>query len=478
MIKAFHKEITDNQETNIILSSQKKALKLFREAAVRVPAYGKFLKSHKVNPNGIRTFKDLQNIPYTDKKNYIDLYPLHERVWDADVSQFIMMNSSSGTTGLPYYWPSGEKHFEYASHVHDYLFTTNFQIKEKKTLLIICFGMGTWVAGIYTLLSSYLLHTKKYPLTIITPGFDKKETLRILHAVRGEYEQVIIAGIPTFVKDLLEEWKKENKRKMYPIRILLSGEGFSESWRSYVLSLVGQKHKTDCISILGSAEGSVMGFETKLSIHLRSFVSDNPTFCAEIFGKERVPSLTQFDPRSRFFEEHNGELLLTADLGVPLIRYNMHDIGSVKTYSEMRNLFGRKNNRLFDKQLQLPFISVFGRGKFSATIYAANIYSENVREVLIHEKVNSFVTGRFIIETVFEKNQNHSLHFHVELMEGIGQSEKIKTLLRDIFVSEVRKRNTEYNRILLEYGERAHPVVRLWEYGHPEKFPKKQKKTS
>ena len=58
-------------------------LKLFHEAARRVPAYKDFLKKNKVNPAKIKTFKDFQFVPPISKKNYLRQYPLEKLVWDA-----------------------------------------------------------------------------------------------------------------------------------------------------------------------------------------------------------------------------------------------------------------------------------------------------------------------------------------------------------------------------------------------------------
>jgi len=193
--------------------------------------------------------------------------------------------------------------------------------------MIICFGMGTWIAGIYTTLTTLVTHINGLPIAVITPGFNKEETLRILETLAPQYEQVIIAGIPTFIKDLLEQWSASSaKHKVKHIKLLFAGEGFSEDWRSYVLHLIDSKdYCHDAISILGSADASIMGFETAESITLRRLASTNSTVRNQLFHNERLPALAAFIPTQRFFETEHNELLLSADRSIPLIRYNIHD---------------------------------------------------------------------------------------------------------------------------------------------------------
>ncbi|HEX8201870.1 MAG TPA: hypothetical protein VF590_15445, partial [Isosphaeraceae bacterium] len=58
------------------------ALRTFREAARRVPAYRDFLARHGVDPIAIRTAADFAAVPPTDKTNYIERYPLEALAWD------------------------------------------------------------------------------------------------------------------------------------------------------------------------------------------------------------------------------------------------------------------------------------------------------------------------------------------------------------------------------------------------------------
>lgn len=461
--------------------SQEIALKLFHSAAKHVPAYKKFLKSQEIRPESIKTIEDFKKVPIIDKKNYIDLYPAKELVWGGDLSKNFVINTSSGTTGKPYFWPTSNIEYKEGAEIHETIYKDYFHIDKKQTLLLVCFGMGTWVAGSYTFMSSYLVGKKGYPLTIMTPGFNKKEILRILETLPENFEQTIIAGYPTFVKDVMEEFHKTPMAKKIHIKFLFAGEGFTEDWRSYVLELVNNKnYLNDSINVLGSADMAIMGFETPASIYVRRILSKDVNIAKELFGQERVPSIENYIASHRYFETNKNEILVTANRSIPLIRYNIHDEGGLTSFEEIADVLKNhgidlfehlKRNNLNDFSLNLPLIYVFGRGRFTATIYAANIYPENVKDVLTDKEIIKHVTGKFILETKYTSKQEHYLQLNIELVENGKKDYKLAQKIAAIFLHKVAQKNSEYKRIYDEYGSRVKPKVTLFSFGETNLFP-------
>src|ERR1700683_5345074 len=95
-------------------SAEKKALRLFHDAAERVPAYKDFLKRARVNPMRITTIQGFAaDVPITDAKNYIAAYPIGQRCWDGKLATNQLIATSSGTSGEPKFWPrTGEQERE------------------------------------------------------------------------------------------------------------------------------------------------------------------------------------------------------------------------------------------------------------------------------------------------------------------------------------------------------------------------------
>ena len=331
--------------------------------------------------------------------------------------------------------------------------------------------MGTWVAGIYTFLSSYLFSNKN-TVGLMTPGFNRNETVRILNEISPLYDQTILAGYPTFIKDLLEQYNNQKKAtKKLNIKFLFAGEGFTESWRDYVMDMVGNKNiLTDSVNILGSADASLMGFETKASIQIRRWTQSDASLAFKIFKSERIPSLQNYIPSLRFFDTYQNELLLSANRVIPFIRYNIHDIGSILSYDQVKTICHDSGYTLENDNIELPFVYVYGRGKFTTTIYAVNIYPENVRDVLFHKEIRNFITGKFLIETKNTDDHKQYLDLKIELADGIKNTEKLADTIALTFIKVVSKVNREYHRVYQEYGSSVKPKISLYSYQDPQYF--------
>jgi phenylacetate-CoA ligase len=458
-----------------------RALEVFHQAADRVPAYRDFLRRRGVRPQAVQTYHDFLRLPVTDKPGYIDHYPLEMLVWDGRLSQNCMVHSSSGTTGRPYYWPCSAREMDDAASLYEQIYRDSFGLEDRPTLLMICFGMGTWIAGSYTHAASQLVSRKGHELCIATPGFNKEESLRILSDLAPAFRQTIIAGIPSFVKDLMDAYRAAGPLRAGSIRFLLAGEGFTERWRDHILALAGGGDVyRDAVSILGSADAGLIAHETPASIAIRRWAAEDDIVRHALFGTERLPALFNYATTRRFFEADGDELLLTADRALPLVRYQTHDQGGVLSFETIGQRAAQAGFSLEKKLTEeglagkdgLPqFVYVFGRGKLSATLYGANIYAETVQDSLLHDTLAPLLTGRFSLETKYDENFDQFLQIHVELAEHQRPEAGLAGRVADLFVETVRPRSSEYRRIWQEYGERAAPRVTLYPYGDRSLFP-------
>jgi phenylacetate-CoA ligase len=450
-------------------AGQETALCLFHEAARRVPAYRHFLAEHSINPDAVRTWQDFSRLPPTEKANYIDRYPLEQLVWDGDLSRAVVLNGSSGTTGTSYFWPFDSEEIEQSAQLYEFLFRSYFELDQHKTLLVICFGMGVWIAGSYTFLASQNIGCKGHDLTVVTPGFDKAETLRVLIDLAPKFEQVIIAGIPSFIKDLVDAWVQSNQPLPQVIRYFLAGEGFSERWRDYIRT---QTRAANVLSFLGSAEGGLMAFETALTQQVRSCATDAEVRTG-LFGLDRLPALFRYIPTHRFFEAHNGELLITARRALPLIRYNLHDEGGILSPETVQSIFG--NTPPFadaEPATGLPLLYVFGRGRFGTLFYGLTMYPEDVQSLLLHPQASQYVSGRFTLSSGHSDTLDPRLQIDVELAECQEPEWDLAARLVELYVSLTRQSRSEYDRICQEYNAKAWPHVVLHRYGAEPLFPR------
>lgn len=444
--------------------SQRMALDLFHEVAEKVPAYKDFLKRNKIKKELVKTFADLQNVPFTDKQNYINYYPVEKLVWPKTNISPSIISSSSGSTGEPNYWLTSLDEVSYGYEIHKFLFNNFLEVDRKKTLIIVNFAMGTWIAGIYTFLStySYLFNNKNNCVSVATPGLNKDDTLRLLYKMANFYDQILFIGYPTFVKDILDLYIPKSSYKG-KIKFIFAGEPITESWREYILSMTkSSNHLSDAIGIYGSADGALMGFETPQTITIRKQLAKNLNINKEVFGSSRVPTIaTYLSSRVNFMAE-NSELLLTTSRSLPLVRYNLHDKGGILT-SDMLSPLNFDTN-LKNKIEENPHIYIFGRDIFSVTIYAAFIYPENVKDFVMDKRVVGKITGKYSLKTEFDKNQTNYLDLKIELKPNFKPKNLSISFMQKVFVDVVTKRNSEYNHIVHEYGKKVYPKIKFVPY--------------
>jgi phenylacetate-CoA ligase len=434
-----------------------RALALFHAAARRVPAYGDFLARQGCDPARIQTSADFAAVPVMDKRNYLTQYPLPDLCWDGNLSALHMISVSSGSTGKPFFWPRGI-HQELATSISfEEIYRHTFRADERRTLVVVCFAMGTWIAGTFTYQATALLAQKGYPLTLVTPGVNRDEILRAVRELGPQFDQVVLAGYPPFVKDVLDAGRAAGMDwSAYQIKMIWAGEVFSEEWRAHTHELAGSPDPfTSSAALYGSADAAVLGHEWPLSVAVRRVLADQPDLAAAVFGEPRLPSLLQYDPELRYFEPVDGELVFTAPMGTPLIRYNIHDTGGLVPCADLlaRCRAGGRDP-LADLRAagtsgpvpDLPFVYVFGRSDFTVSFYGANIYPENVKAGLEDVRVRDRVTSKFVMYVTHDAERRERLRIHVELVPGLApdRAADLRPLLAHVIPEQVRRQNSEF----------------------------------
>ena len=287
---------TGNVVASDPLPADRSVLKLFSEAAVRVPAYKDFLKQAGVNPKSVKTIADFKQLPLVDKKNYLTKYPLAELCWDGTLDHSRIISVSSGSTGAPFFWPRSLGQDVEGAVLHARIYREIFNADHKSTLVVVCFSMGTWIAGSYTTSSTLGAIEHGLKINLVTPGMEKEEAVKAIKHLGSQYEQVIIAGYPPFTKDILDEGRNQGIRwNRLNVKFMWAGEAFSEEWRDYMLRQVGSRDPyRGGINIYGSADAAMLGHETPVSILLRRILNRRPAVSQKYFGTEVLPSLMQY----------------------------------------------------------------------------------------------------------------------------------------------------------------------------------------
>ncbi|MDN5274925.1 MAG: phenylacetate--CoA ligase [Candidatus Saccharibacteria bacterium] len=458
--------------------SEQMALDLFRTMATRVPAYKNLLDKHGIEHEKIRTYDDfVKYVPITDKDNYVGQYPLKDLCLDGDIFNNDIISVSSGSTGAPTFWPRGISQdiddSEMVARIYDTL-----KMNEKKTLLVLCFSMGTWIAGTLLMESSINYARRGNPVSVLTPGVEKINAIDLIKRLGSSYDQIVLGGYPPFAKDIIDEgtlagidWSKTKTK------LLMGGESFSEEWRDYTLELVGSANPYfDSINIFGAADIGVVGYETPLSILVRRAYNEHSVDARRLFGTEILPSIVQFDPLKRHFEKVDEELVVTSNSGIPLVRYNLKDTGGVVTHEEMirplRDYVAKSadENDVDIQKWNQPFLYLNGRKNFAVTVYGVNIYPENIKAALIMPAARTIASGKFTMGTTNDSKMDQSFEVNIELAKGVLPSDEKQLAIETAIYDTVPALNSEFRKLHEAVGDKVRPKIRLIEYGNPNYF--------
>jgi len=479
----YTQELKSKKPEHFIEEGIQGALSTFKQAAKRVPAYKDFLKNHNINPLKINTLHDFKTLPLTDKK-YLRNYKLSDLCWDSKLTELDMISTSSGSTGEPFYWPRGVEQESEVTKIYE-LFYQTLQADKKKTLVVIGYSMGTWIAGTFTLTATMRLAQKGYPITIISPGINIEEIVKAVKNLGSYFEQIVLAGYPPFIKDVIDHGKNAGiDWSALNVKFIFGAEVISDQFRKYVLRAVGKTSRkerlTDTINTYGTADAAILGFETPLSIFIRQQATDNEKLRKELFKDScRWPTLAQYDPRLKFFEEIEHRLVFTSSSGIPLIRYDIGDDGSIISFTDIIKILlkykidYKKDFKELDIQnliWKLPFVYLFGRKDLTATIYGLNVYPENIKAALESKEIQNYVTGKFTMCTEETSKHNQCLLITIELAENVEPTENLKKLTKKIVVAKLNELNSEYHKLYNSIGVKAVPKIKLAKYEDPEYF--------
>jgi phenylacetate-CoA ligase len=460
----------------------KRSLELFRKAARELPAYKHFLEMKRFDADKVQEIDDYSLIPLTSKKGYLQLFPHKDLVWDTDWNAPLWFCSTSGSTGEPYYFPRNDELARQASEfARDFIKYSSYG--KTRTLVIMAFGMGVWIGGVMTLRAFEIAAQELgSPTSFLPTGYNKQEIFKALKKLSPQYDQTILVGYPPFVKEIIDEAKSEGiDLKKLHMRLMFAAEAFTERFRDYVCKKAGIANPLlDTLNIYGTADIGAMAHETPLSILARRLIIEDPLLIRDAFGQiEKTPTLAQFNPEFINFEDVEGQIVLTGNAALPLIRYAVGDHGGIMSYERLEQLL-RKYKINLNQEIKKagiehtvqkrPFVFVYERVDLSATLHGIIIYPEFIKEALLKPRMNSIFTERFTMATKTDIHHNQFLRINLELRNGTPPSEIIKERALMAIRKTLIEKSSEFAEISKSRLNAELIKVVLWKHGHPRYF--------
>jgi phenylacetate-CoA ligase len=420
-----------------------------------VPAYAHFLQ----------TRKDIAGqFPETDKDNYIRAFATEERCLHGVLpDKNIMIDESSGSTGIPYNWIRTQNECRESQLAVSYFATYCFG--RERWITINAFSMGAWATG----LNMGIALQKNSIVKNTGPDISK-----ILHTLSffGPQYPYLIAGYPPFLKHLIDEARNRNfPLQQYRLNGLVGGEGMSEGLRDYLLQSFGK-----VFSGYGATDLEIgIAGETPVAVAIRRLAWQRPDIRIALFGDDsRLPMLFQYNPLMHHIEvNENRELLFTITrrtLLSPRIRYNVHDQGGIARFDTMKNKLLSLGEDFSDLPgidsttlLNLPFVWVFGRRDYTISVMGANIYPEDLEQCLYAEPELAKVIHSFCM-SVSEGPQGDvrpCFLFEVNKVPDKVMSDQFKRTIPE----QLRKFNNDFREAWKEYPETLVPEIKLYGIG-------------
>jgi len=368
-----------------------------------------FYRSHfkDINIDDIKSMEDFQKLPFTDKEDLREAYPLG--LLAVPDEKIVRVHSSSGTTGAPVIIPYTQK------DVHDWavMFKRCYETAgiTSKDRIHITPGYGLWTAGIGFQAGAELLGALAIPMG---PGNTDKQVKMMI-----DLQSTVICATSSYALLLAEEIEKRGVRSKIHLKKGVIG---SERWGEKMRKRIADELGVELYDIYGLTEiyGPGIGINCQKQSAMHMWTD---FFYYEIID----PKTGEILP-----EGVTGEIVITTlcKEGAPLIRYRTHDL--------TKAVPGK-----CECGLEYPRIgTIIGRSDDMVKVRGAIIYPSRVDELLAGiEGVSSeyqimidHLNGKDILTLFFETqlagNASINLEKTVEheFKERIGITPKAKAV--------------------------------------------------
>ena len=271
----------------------------------RVKAAGGFYADRlkKIDVDDIQTQEDFEKLPFSEKADLRDAYPLGLSAVPTD--EIVRIHSSSGTTGTPCIIPYTKK------DVDDWaeLFKRGYEIAgiTKEDRIHITPGYGLWTAGIGFQLGAEKLGAMAIPMG---PGNTDKQ-IKFME----DMGSTVLCATSSYALLLAEEIEKRKCRDKIKLKKGVIG---SERWGPKMRARIANELGVELYDIYGLTEvygpGIAINCEYETGMH---YFDDYLYF--EVIDPKTGKTLP---------DGELGELVITTleKEGAPLIRYRTHDL--------------------------------------------------------------------------------------------------------------------------------------------------------
>ncbi len=375
-----------------------KQLELVDKQIKRILESGNYYSEvyRKAGISGVSSPEDFEKLPFTDKADLRNAYPLGiQAVPDEEV---VRIHSSSGTTGKPVIIPYTAK------DVDDWatMFARCYEIAgiTNKDRIQITPGYGLWTAGIGFQAGCEKLGAMAIPMG---PGNTEKQLQMMV-----DLESTVICATSSYALLLAEEINKRGlKSKIKLKKGVIGSERWSDAKRKYIANELG----IELYDIYGLTEiyGPGIGINCPDQTGMHIFDDYLYTEIIDPVTGEVLP------------DGEAGEIVITTLVkeGAPLIRFRTHDLSRI---IPGECSCGRHYPRLD---------TIVGRSDDMFKVHGVNLFPSQVEEIL---GLVDGVSSEYKIDIAHDESKNRDIIMVTAEAEGrvdfASTAEEIKKLFK------------------------------------------------
>ena len=476
--KLMIKFMTALPEKFWVKKSNEVAISVFQKTYQAIPAYKKHLQMHGIDsPSDIITIDQFaKRVPVTSKKDYLRQYPL-EDLSSEQMTDSFTITLSSGSTGDPMYYcvpintallfPPGMMAF------FDYYWGVNQP--NKKVLWVNALSLGMWMGSVYANFIFQTLCLKNKNYTMISPGTDVERVLDCVDKFSESYDLTIIFTYPSFIKTMMDmgdamglDWKK------YNIRFASSGEMLDFTLREHVTNKICDvpNQLTCFFDAYGGTEIGNPGIATPEAVAIRKATMTDAGLSEDIYGTNKTGTIFQINPMASYTEIIDGQIVITKDSSIPVVRYNVKDTGKIIGYSEMHALLTKNNidiNSIYKKyswnkaNFSWPFLVFTGRQDWAVAFFGTKIAPESLLPLFTKNKIVR--TFRFDSK---DKRGKERFVIYIETHPNVKltaiEKKKLQKEYHDSILNYLLKTNPDFVHCYSAEPKITDPIIILYSY--------------
>lgn len=406
------------------MNISEKQLEMLRGIVKRVKNFDGNMYQKKlegISAEDITTSAGFEKLPFTEKEELRDVYPLGiKAVSDEEI---VRIHSSSGTTGLPIIIPYTKKDVEDWAIMFERCYKTAGVTKNDR--IHITPGYGLWTAGIGFQAGCERLGAMAIPMG---PGNTEKQIKMMI-----DLESTVLCATSSYALLLAEEIEKKKVGDKIKLRKGIIG---SERWGDKMRKRISDELGVGLYDIYGLTEiyGPGIGINCE---------ADEPMHYWDdyIFLEIIDPKTGEVLPEGEI-----GEIVITTlqKEGAPLIRYRTHDLSRIVP--------GKCSCGI-----EFPRIDrIIGRSDDMVKVKGVNIYPGQIEDILRDvEGVSSeyqvmidHLNGKDIMTLFFEMNAGEAKR-EVESLVGRAFKDRIglKIEPKGVNIGDLPRSEKKTNRI-------------------------------